>query len=266
MLRPLLPLLITVSAAAQNYDKAVVLLEHGLTKEAKLELIEVAFAGDKAAQPKALFLLGSIAMREGDATVAQKRWADVQRRFPESPEAKLAATKTKELSALLPHSRRLIKDPVALTYLRNGDFWSRGKETQLRVARHWIPNITTAIKWYDKVIEDFPKSPAAEAAYVGKIQTLVGWLGIKDQTPETKLQSGKYMDQAAKTFRQLAKAFPKSTALQGLRFQIAQKYWRMQLPHEAEDWLRRVVRSAGKGDDFFRELAMRWLQRMRYRP
>ena len=73
--------------------------------------------------------------------------------------------------------------------------------------RIWIPRVVAAVKWYDKVIKDFPKTPAAEAAYVAKTQTLLGWRGIVDQTEETKLQRDQYMDRAVKTFSELAKAF-----------------------------------------------------------
>lgn len=251
-----------------SYQKAVMFAEHGLAMEAKKELIGVAFnsaTGSHEEMAKAYYMLGSIAVQEGQMAVARKRWTELRKKFPNSSEAKLAAKRTEEIAALMPtHSRNLVRNPVARAYLRNGDFWSKGKEELAIIDKKWAPRVLAAVKWYDRVIQEFPKTPAAESAGIAKTQTLLGWRGIDDSTKEGRMQADQYMARAVKSFTELAKAYPKSTALQALRFQIAQEYWRVRSYKDAESWLQHVIRSAGKTDDFFRDLATRWLKRMKY--
>ena len=83
-------LLLCAPAFAQSYDKAVMLAEHGLNREAKQMLIDLVFdTGNQSAdiQAKAYYLLGTIAAEEGHLVVANRRWVDLQKKFPDSEAA-----------------------------------------------------------------------------------------------------------------------------------------------------------------------------------
>ncbi|MCD4712067.1 MAG: hypothetical protein K8R73_02180 [Clostridiales bacterium] len=81
-----------------------------------------------------------------------------------------------ELSEIVGESaKESIKNAVALSYLRHGDFWSKRKDDIFKIDSSWIPKVETAMKWYDKVISEFPKSNASRVAYQDKMRTLLGW-------------------------------------------------------------------------------------------
>ena len=42
----------------------------------------------------------------------------------------------------------------------------------------WIPKVESSIKWYDKVITEYPKSVASKVAYKKKLRTILGWKDI----------------------------------------------------------------------------------------
>ncbi len=143
---------------------------------------------------------------------------------------------------------------LAKLYLKNADFWSEDKDERWMIDSSWIPKVEFALKWYDKVISEFPKSEAARIAYIGKIRTLLSWKefdpdktfedevlevarkiiisGSKEFDTDEVLEAAKqvilfpiYVEQLVNTFRDFEKDFPNDTTLQSCRFQIGQAYF-----------------------------------------
>lgn len=260
------------TARAADYEKAVLLQRHGLQAEAKRELIDVIF--DKAAsdvdKARAYFMLGSIAVDENSITSAVRTWTDLTTRFPESPEAAKAKEVLKSLTDILGDRKtELISDAVARSYLANAEFWSREKHDVFTIDSSWIGNVEAAVKWYDKVLAQFPGTPAAEVAYVGKMRTLLGWEGRgRYDEPEglkTKDTAAwtRYMEALLSTFSAYEKDFPKSSSAQAFRFQIAQAYWGVKNWDKTQTWLRRIV-EVGPEDSFYVDLAKRRLEKLKY--
>ena len=107
----------------------------------------------------------------------------------------------------------------------------------------WLPNVEAAIKWYDKVIAEFPKTPAAERAYKGKLRTLLGWKesGRYGESYGVRENFSKYMPQLLTDFAAFEQDFPKASSLQAYRYQIAQAYWKNQDWVNTRQWLNKII-------------------------
>ncbi len=57
---------------------------------------------------------------------------------------------------------------------------------------------------------------------------------------------------------------PDAGALQALRFQIAQEYWRGQKWEAARKWLNTIVEEAGDHRSFYKDLAQQRLAKLEY--
>ena len=172
-----LSLFFVSTSFAASIDKAIMLNQYGLAKEAKAELIDIIFSkSDDSRKAHAYYLLGSIAFEENKIAVALDSWRELSKKYPNSEQAKTVNDRINELAEIVGEStKESIKNAVALSYLRHGDFWSRGKDDRFTIDSSWIPNVETAIKWYDKVISEFPKSVASRVAYQDNMRTLLGW-------------------------------------------------------------------------------------------
>lgn len=75
-----------------SLDKAKALYQNNLLDDAKRELIEVLYADDSEAADKALalYMLGMVNERQGQAELAAANWNELIERFPQAPEAQLA--------------------------------------------------------------------------------------------------------------------------------------------------------------------------------
>lgn len=209
--------------------------EHGLTTDAKRELIDVIFhmgseADDKA---QAYYLLGNIAFGENKIKAALNSWEYLVNKYPNSEEAKLVKERITELSEIvLGSAQEDLDNAVARSYLRHAEFWSADKNDIFTIDSSWIPKVEAALKWYDKVISEFPKSKASRIAYEGKLKTLLGWkepgrdgdaYGIDIEASLANFN--KYMPQMLQTFEEFKKNHPDAATLQAFRYQIAQAYW-----------------------------------------
>jgi len=256
------------SVSAASLQKATMYDEHGLRAEAKQELIDVIFSkasqNDKA---EAYYLLGSIAFDERSISVALDSWKTLVAKYPKSKEATLVKGKISELAEIVGESaEESIKNAVAQSYLRHADFWSEDKDRIFRIDSSWIPNVESAIKWYDKVIAEFPKTPAAERAYKGKLRTLIGWKesGRYGDLHGVKGNFSKYMPQLIEAFAAFERDFPKAGSLQAFRYQIAQAYWSNKDWANTREWLNKIIEVAGDQDGFYKDLAERRLQKVEY--
>jgi tetratricopeptide (TPR) repeat protein len=232
---------LTIDASIQ---KAILLKAHGLNDDAKRELINLIFDENVKGKdkPRAYYLLGEIAFDENRIQTATKTWGYIVAEYPNSDEALIAKERIDELSkvTLAVYTESLESDDysIAKLYLKNADFWSEDKDTRWQVDSSWIPKIEFALKWYDKVISEFPKSDAARIAYIGKIRTLLSWRKL-DKGTEFEMDDplldhlassvffSIYIRQLVSTFRDFEKDFPNDITLQACRFQIGQAYFGM---------------------------------------
>lgn len=261
-------LLVASASFAASIDKAIMLNQHGLSNEAKAELIDIVFSkSDDSSKAQAYYFLGNIAFEENNITVALDSWRDLSKKYPNSEQAKLVKDRIDELAEIVGESvKESIENAIALSYLRHGDFWSRGKSEIFTIDSSWIPNVETAIKWYDKVISEFPKSVASRVAYQDKMRTLIGWEepGRYSSQHGIKESFDKYMPQLLETFESFEKEYPNASTLQAFRYQIAQAYWRSKNWAQTREWLNLIIKESGEGDSFYKDLAERRLKKVEY--
>lgn len=256
-----------VSFAAST-EKASMLNRHGLVQEAKLELINVIFgSSDSSDKAEAYYLLGSIAFDENRISVALDSWRELVKKHPNSTQAKLVSDRINELAEIVGESaKESIDNAIALPYLRHGDFWSRGKNKIFTIDSSWISNVEAAVKWYDKVISEFPQSAASRLAYEDKLRTLLGWEdpGRYGGKHGIKLSFDRYIPQLLETFASFEKDHPTAATLQAFRYQIAQVYWDNKDWGKTREWLNLIITESCEGDSFYKDLAQRRLQKVEY--
>jgi tetratricopeptide (TPR) repeat protein len=208
-----------------------------------------------------------MAFDENKISVALDSWRDLSEKYPDSEQAKIVKDRIQELAEIVGESaKESIENAVALSYLRHGDFWSRGKTNIFMIDSSWIPNVESAIKWYDKVINEFPKSAASRVAYQGKMRTLLGWeeSGRYASKHGIKESFDKYIPQLLETFSSFEKEHPNASTLQAFRYQIAQAYWSNKNWVKTREWLNLVIKKSGEGDSFYKDLAERRLKKVEY--
>ena len=261
-------LLLAPGLYAASVEKATMLNQHGLSQEAKSELIDVIFSkSSETDKAKAYYLLGSIAFDGNNVSVALDSWRNLVDKYPNSSEAKSVKDRIRELAEIVGEStKESIENAIALSYLRHGDFWSKDKNNKFVIDSSWIPNVETAIKWYDKVIAEFPKSAASRIAYRDKLRTLLGWKesGQYGSSYGVRSDFGLYMPKLLDTFASFEKDHPSESTLQAFRFQIAQAYWKNKDWVKTREWLNLIIKQSGTGDSFYKDLAKRRLQKVEY--
>ena len=253
---------------AGSVGKAAMLNQHGLTKEAKFELIDVVFSKSADSEKaQAYYLLGSIAFDENKVSVALDSWRELVGKYPQSTQAITVIDRINELAEIVGESaKESIENAIASSYLRHGDFWSRGKDNKFTIDSSWIPNIESAIKWYDKVISEFPKTNASRIAYQEKLRTLFGWEdpGKYGEKHGVKFYFSKYMPQLLETFASFENDHPTAPTLQAFRYQIAQAYWNIKDWAKTREWLNLIIQVSGERDSFYKDLAERRLNKLEY--
>jgi tetratricopeptide (TPR) repeat protein len=261
-------LLVGSVSFAASVEKAIMLNEHSLVQEAKLELINVIFdSSDDKDKAEAYYLLGSIAFDENNISVALDSWRELVKKYPNSNQANTVKDRINELAEIVGESaKESVDNAIALSYLRHGDFWSRGKDKSFTIDSSWISNIEAAIKWYDKVISEFPQSNASKLAYKEKLRTLLGWEdpGRYGGKHGIRASYDKYMPQLLDTFASFEKDHPTASSLQAFRYQIAQVYWNNKDWDKTREWLNLIIDKSGEGDSFYKDLAQRRLQKVEY--
>jgi hypothetical protein len=253
---------------AASVEKAGMLRRHGLLPQAKAELIDVIFstAGD-ATKARAYYDLGSVAFEERNVSAALDTWSQLAEKYPKSDEAVRVKDRIRELADIVGEVGRTSTDnAIAESYVRHADFWSEGKDEIFKIDSSWISNVEAAVKWYDKVIQEFPKTTAARLAYEGKLRALLGWkeAGQYGESHGTKKNHGTYMPQVVTTFSAFETDHPDAGTLQAFRFQIAQQYWRMKDWANTRTWLNTIIEKSGDSDTFYKDLAQRRLQKVEY--
>lgn len=234
---------LTIDASIQ---KAILLKAHGLNEDAKRELINLIFDENAKGKdkPRAYYLLGEIAFDENRIQSAIKTWGYIVKEYPNSDEALIVKERMDEVSkvtlAVYTESIESADYSVAKLYLKNAEFWSDGKDDRWMIDSSWIPKIEFALKWYDKVISEFPRSEVTRSAYIGKMRTLLSWrefhkelIDISDDIVGKLIASAIfriYIGQIVDTFHNFEKDFPNDITLQACRFQIGQAYFVVGMP------------------------------------
>ena len=260
----------TLNTYGASYEKADMLNKYGLVRESKSELIDVLFSkAPNTEKAQALYLLGSISFMENKTSTALESWKELVKKYPETKEAKLVKDRIKELAEMAGDiEKESIENAVAQSYLRHGDFWSKGKSNIFTIDSSWIKNVEAAVKWYDKVIMEFPNSIASRIAYEEKMRTLLGWkepgrdgesYGLKDRSSFSS-----YMPLLLETFKGFEKEYPNAATLQAFRYQIAQVYWSAKNWTKTREWLNMIIEKAGAADSLYKDADQRRLQKVEY--
>ena len=284
---------------AASLEKAILFNEHGLTVDAKRELIDLIFEKGSSTDDKAqaYYLLGNIAFGEDKIKAALNSWEYLVNKYPNSNEAELVRDRITQLSEIVVGSaKENLDNAVARSYLRHADFWSEDKSNVFNIDGSWIPKIEAAVKWYDKVITEFPKSEASRIAYEGKLKTLLGWKepGRDGDAYGIEANFNKYMSQMLQTFEEFEKTHPDASTLQAFRYQIAQACWGQYIIFQAQGnfkftlkqqeeaqnynekaeknleavkvWLNKIIDESRDNDSFYRDLANRCLKNLVPKP
>lgn len=260
-----LSLPIVVNAA--SIDKAETLRQNGLIAEAKKELIDIIYTKDDKARPEAYYILGSIAFGERNISSALDSWKKLVEKYPKSSQAALVKDRVKQLAEMTGEVTKVtIENAIAQSYLRHADFWSERKKEIFRIDASWIPHVEASIKWYDKVIQEFPKSEASKVAYEGKLKTIIGWEDTGRYGEKHGLDGdfNKYMPLMLSTFAAFETEHPDASTLQPFRYQIAQAYWGNKDWVKAKEWLNLIIQKSGPNDSFYKDLAERRLQKVEF--
>jgi tetratricopeptide (TPR) repeat protein len=259
---------IAAGGFAQSLEKAQMFLRFNLGNEGKIELINVVFSNAKADdKAEALYLLGTIAFSENKISQAIDTWKELIAKYPNSSHGKVVQEEIKELSQVVTEvADASVNNAIAQLYLSHGDFWSKGKNNKFVIDASWIPNVEIAIRWYDKVISEFPKSEAARRAYRDKMRTLLGWkeLGTRGEKYGIEQSFDTYILMLLETFEAFENSFPEDSLLQPFRYQIAQAYWGNKKWAQTRKWLILIIVKSGAADSFYKDLAEWRLKKIEY--
>ena len=248
-------------------QKAIWLYECQLQQQAQFALIDHLVDGQvhPLEMSAGMYLLGLISFEQGKFHSALRVWQTLIEEFPESYEGKIVVDRLAELEHLTQgKTTQYIDEARASMYLRNGDFWTTGRNSEFVLDTSYINNIEAALHWYDKAIVEFPKSAAARLAHEQKLRTLIGWKNPNDfgMAYGAVGEFSEYIPRVLEAFAAFEKEFPDTPTLQPLRFQIAQLYWNNKDFVNTERWLRAVISSGNDQDSFYSDLADRRLRKL----
>lgn len=252
---------------AASIEKAESFRQNGLISEAKKELIDIIFTKDDKSKPEAYYVLGNIAYGEKNISSALDSWKKLVEKYPKSSQALLVKDRIKQLAEISGEITKVtIENAIAQSYLRHADFWSEHKKDVFMIDSSWIPNVEAAIKWYDKIIQEYPKSVASKVAYEGKLKTIIGWQegGRDGEKHGLKSNYSKYMPQLLSTFAAFELEHPDASTLQPFRYQIAQAYWGHRDWDKTREWLKLLIEKSGENDSFYKDVATRRLEKIEY--
>ena len=268
MMNLMLFLFICHTAFASDIDKAKMYYDNNLIIEAKRELIDIIFEKDSEKnKSEAYYLLGAIAFDENRMSDAFKIWKELVVKYPNSIRASEIKDRIEKIAAIVGENKEQnVDNAIAQSYLNNAEFWSRNKGRSYSVDSSWISSVEAAVKWYDKVINEFPNSDASIIAYRDKIRTLIGWGGSSKYGEGVGAVGDlkKYMPQVEEAMAAFEKMHPDDSSLQALRYQIAQTYWHKKKWAETRKWLDIIVEKSGAEDSFYKDLATRRLNKIEY--
>jgi len=240
--------------------------QHGLNERAKETLIAVLHtkSTERSSKAKTLYMLGQISFDEGRIQVALGDWKSLVRDYPDTSEAREINGRLKQLSEIVGKlSDTNISSLTAQSYMSNGNFWS-GSDHIFHIDSSWLPDVELALQWYDRIIEEFPNSDAAELAYERKMFALIGWKDAIGDSHGLRADFAKYMPQVLDTFSSFESTFPSNSSLQAFRYQIAQAYWERRDWANTKLWLGKVIEKSNGESTFYTETAKARLQKLEH--
>ena len=251
-----------------SIEKANLLLENNLVSDAKREFIQIiTSSGSKDEEATAYYQLGTLSFEDNNIEGALNTWKKLVAEYPNSPEAEQVKDNIQELTQIVGEtSKESINNAIAASYIKNGDFWSEDKKTIFTIDSSWIPKVESSIKWYDKVITEYPKSVASKVAYKKKLRTILGWKDIGQYGSSYGIRGNfqKYIPLLLSTFRSFEEDHPTDSSLQAFRYQIAQSYWNNRNWNETRIWLNEIIEKSNDDDTFYKDLAQRRLKKVEY--
>ena len=258
----------TCVALAEPIDLAKDYYTHNLNDKAKELFIGILYDSQEsdAAKAEALYWLGQISFQEGRYSTALNDWRKLIKKYPQTTQAREISDRLKQLNEIISKPpKEHLASAVAKSYLNNGDFWSKSDET-FTIDATWLPKVEMAIEWYDRTINEFPKSAAAEIAYQKKLFALLGWKDPGDDGAAYGLKAdfGKYMPQVLATFAEFENNFPESSYLQAFRYQIAQAFWEQKDWENTKLWLQKIIDAAKGEETFYTQTAKARLNNIEY--
>jgi len=242
-------------------------LKHGLKEDAKRGFIGILFdlGSSDDEKAKSLSFLGDIAFDEGKAVLALKSWRELIERFPGNEEAILASERINQIGQIVEETTsETLRNTVARTYIRHGDWWSRGKEERLVIDTSWIPNDRVAIGWYDRVIKEFPDTDAEVIALKKKFYTVYGWEEPGKYGKKYGVRGSRPVDDLIAVYEDLKTASPTDPDLQRFRYMIAQSFWGKRDFEKTREWLQKIIDDEDEINGFYKDLAEWRMRKVEY--
>jgi tetratricopeptide (TPR) repeat protein len=240
---------------AQDVDWARDLYVHGLKGRAMETYIGILHTNSVAPEAKAeaLYYMGQMSFEEGSFATAMNDWQKLVAEYPDSPRA----AELKDRFTQLQEVYSKVADPpidsvVARSYIKNGDFWAGG-ERKFGVETKLLPNTDLGLAWYDRVIQEFPGTDAANLAMQRKVFL---WLAFVDADYPRNLKG--LLD----SFAAYEAEFPKDENMQAFRYQISQVYWRHGDWLTTTAWLNKLIAAAAGKNTFYSDMAKARLDNM----
>ena len=258
--------ILTATSFGQSIERAALYREHGLLEDAKRDYIQILSGGSpQEHKAEALYTLGLIAFDQNRISVALDSWTRLVKDFPTTKQSMEVQDRLKDLSQIIGEQQKeTVDNVVAQSYLRHGDFWSNGKSQIFTIDSSYIPQLEAAMKWYDKTIEEFSRTPAARIAYEEKMRAILGWReqGQYAKSYGIRADPVKYIPLLVETFQAYQNEFPNSGSLQPFRYQIAQAYWAKKDYENTRKWLQEIITQGKGADSFYVDLANHRLQKV----
>ena len=255
-------------AIADRTDLPHAYYKHGLIEDAKREFISIVFdrEADDEEKARSLSALGDIAFDTNRTGLALATWQELIETYPNSEESKLVSERIGQLGQAVDETTgETLENAIARSYIRHGDFWSKGKEEKLSIDTSWIPSDQVAIGWFDRTIEEFPGTPAAILALKKKLYTLNGWVEPGKYGSKYGLKAvPNRVDPLVEVFEELKVASPNDSDLQRFRYIIAQGFWNAKKFDETREWLQKIIDADQGEDGFYKDLAEWRLKKVEY--
>ena len=260
---PLLP--------AQSAAQAAMFYKHRLVEDAKRTAIQTLFADRGAtAQLQCKALLARIACDEHRIADAVELWQDIARSHPDTDEGKVAAELVLQWSTLAREEVPPAAEPAAAAWFSAARFWLGDLPRTPPIDTSWLDTAEAATFWLRKVVDTFPKSPAAAEALAQIVRAHLG----AEATPNSHGRGALGCAADARTsprsprrpafetaiakaelaLHELKKEFPASAELPRLQFLIAHAYWLQGDEERSRPWLIKVADEAPV-DTFWAHLA-----------
>ena len=257
MLRQVLAVLVLAGLIeGASIEKAKMLNTHGLRDAAKQELIDVIFGmSGTEAKADAYYYLGNTALTERRGTAAISTWRELVEKYPNSKRVAEVQQQIEVLRVGLSDTLDVVLGNLeAQLYLQYAEFWLENLRTIPQIDGRGLPFDEAGFKWLDKVIAEFPGTAEAKKAYKYKFSGL-SREALKATILKDEIEFITVMNKLIALFDEFEAAFPESTSLQMFRFQIAQLYIREKDFEAADQWLNKIIETAGDGDSFYKQLA-----------